>query len=272
MSSLKDKIMGCDKYNKTLHLSCCIGVDCDNILIPYFLNHYKNMGVNNFIIILHTYKKDENMDRSISYLNHFGIKNICIWEGIWDGIVKEKKLREKEKKEVKCGEWIITADIDEFHTYKNYKNARHLIGKCDRLGYNCVGGVLIDRLSADGSINKIDPELSLWSQFPIKSFVTKDILKAEYKKAMLYKKGIIPIAQGHHGISIKSDLKPKIYPHPFEVHHFKWFHGIEEKMGNRKNLLKLKNQNWWKESERFLEYFSKNNNKFEITEQWKNKK
>ena len=176
-------------------------INCD--LLPHFLKHYTKLGVTQFICSIHDTEEFAQLvrDKSKGY------------DLIIDGVFQEPYIPNEASykrnildKYCDPEEWVVIADLDEFHEYL----------PTDLDGVDYVSGRMMDRFSSDGKLKQITDE-DIFQQFPVeKEYSTGCLSKVVMMKA---KNKLIP---GHHfldgtGIAHKSIVK---------VHHFKWHAGL----------------------------------------------
>ena len=159
-------------------LITCVGVDHDIDMFPHFLRHYLTLGVRPESIhpLLNARHADApGMAKAHAMLAEAGIPggNAEIWIAPYTSDSMWKKRRELQKR--LCGEqdWVISADVDEFHFYP--EPLTDFLARCDALKVNCVQGVFVDRLAEGGSLAEVREEPDLLEQFPIEAEVALSI-------------------------------------------------------------------------------------------------
>jgi len=106
------------KKESKLFLLTCIGTDWDVNLPAHFIEHYLKLGIpaENFLIILHSYSKD-NMAKGIQTLSQYGITAKLLWRTKYSDPVARKHLAKIQKEYIRNHDWVVKADLDEFHEY-----------------------------------------------------------------------------------------------------------------------------------------------------------
>lgn len=212
--------------------------DQDLALLPFFLEHYRKLGVTQFFC-------------STLYNKVKPQKDLCVYPYGVDTTLDiysqmAEAIRGMIRRHVFESEWYILADLDEFHEYP--LELPDLIHRCEQRGKDCVLGEMVDRVKEDGSIPELTNE-PLEIQFPVKSVITRDVMLACVQKIMLCR-GIRNIDNGHHSMQEVS------YPYPSRgvIHHFKWHSGIVSRMKERL-AQPHKDLPWYAEAQRFINHW-----------------
>jgi hypothetical protein len=209
-----------------LYLRSTIGVDRDLPLVPHFLEHYRNLGVERFLLILHARSADSiGLSNAKMTLERAGIEPAEIWiTDSWntgDNASHHRKVVSGLSPE----SWILSADIDEFHVYP--ETLPTFIKSISSEGYNCVKGHLVQRVSRDFRLRDLDPTQALGEQFPIET----DFRIGNPGKIMLHRHYLLT-APGHHAIDESMAAEARTYPYELKVMHFKWYAGVDQKYTN----------------------------------------
>lgn len=254
-----------------LKIFVCVGLEYDADLIPHFVTHYCNLGIDpdNFIVLLNHI--DNNIvDSFYSLIKEYGITNIHKWVGeytsqtMWElrtGIIKEY---------IKSNEWVIHADIDEFHEYPSDLNT--VLVEQEKDGINIIQGVFTDRISNDYTL--CEPKDNIWATYPIKCNLNKLWFRPGIDpttgvvKVMGYK-GSLRLNRGGHSIycgPVKFNGGQCLSKHPnildtrfrqnypYQVHHFKWRKSLIRKLQQRVQTYKDKNYTWWPTSQSIIDH------------------
>ena len=198
-----------------IHLRTCIGVEYDLPLIPYFIEYYKDLGVDEFHITLSSPSEGhENLEPAKLLLQKYEIKPFAIWIGPYREHIRGNYLN-KMVKHLGANEWVLTADCDEFQEYP--AGLHEFVDKLDGDGITWVEGGVVDRTTKTGEIpEKLDNAATLFEQFPSKCNIHR--LKQEPKggviingekfmpKVVLHKKRI-QLSVGNHIILNKGEKK-----------------------------------------------------------------
>lgn len=244
-----------------IYLTCCINVDTP-ILTNHFLKYYKELGIENFLIIINSKTEDNpNLQKTKEILSHNGIIPE-IWIGLYDVYTYRQKRLALQYKHCKSNDWVIGVDLDEFIELPPiFKTFKEFLESNDLHGYSYVKGIFVDRLSSDGELKELQelPDISI--QFPIKCDITKSILKACIDKIVAHK-GNIETGTGHHVLSWSKEYDMYSLTHYHDilnVNHYKW----DDTVISRIKKFALNNDYaniddaWYTEGNRFLNYISK---------------
>lgn len=194
-------------------------------IIPHFIDHYKEI-VNDFYFIVH---KTEKFDDIIHQLNLYSItpyRIIDIKKNDWGKITSVMN----DVKRIKPNEWWIIADIDELQVYP--MSVDEIIKKSNELGYSVIYGVMIDRVTSDGSFDEITDDC-IWETFPMAGQIRNKLSGACSSKVAIIKGGI-DVGTGQHvpkfdGKEFSGFNHPQIFPVDelmIQIHHFKWNSGV----------------------------------------------
>ena len=229
-----------------IKLITCVGVEQDLGLLPHFINYYKELGISsdNFHPVLQASEDGtEEMKQAIAMLDGYGIKPQEVWIAPYTSKSMWEKRQEVQRKVANKNDWIISADVDEFHEFP--VDLKQFLAYCDKRQVNCIQGVFIDRLAPEGKLAPVRSNTSVWEQFPIQADVMCTIRQHEEGNwttgtvnVMACKGAILPALGGHNVLAGEVPTKhlygmhlgklpgigrPKIrFAVPLRVHHFKW--------------------------------------------------
>ncbi|WP_228456608.1 hypothetical protein [Streptomyces durbertensis] len=122
--------------------------------------------------------------------------------------------------------WHLLADSDEFHTFP--APLAEVTVTAEKSGRQVVGGLMLDRVAADGRLADWRPEAGLDRAFPLGGHLTHRLLHGDPRKIVLARSGV-PVASGNHrahGHRPDSDTLAC-------VHHFKWRMGVLDDLRRR---------------------------------------
>jgi hypothetical protein len=245
--------------------------------IEHMLNHYKDKVNEIFIGVHRNSLSDEDYNRLVQITNDIG----C-------GIYKEYDFPlyhwtevtniYNEIKSLKPKDWWIVSDDDEFHQYQNPLN--DIIDKCEDENWKFVTGAFLDRVSVDGSLKRVEKDVSIFEQFPLGGIFRFLVSKACPNKVVL-SKGDVQISSGQHYAIIDdkevriedgSDIASGI-DHPqrcdymwefTQVHHFKWDESLKKRLEQIVDIDKKYTYGW--EYQLLIDYFKNNNNKVDVSD------
>ncbi len=231
-------------------LISCVGVENDLPLLPHFLRYYLQLGIDPgriHIVLNASVDDDPRLGEARSVLATHGAVPAEEWtepytsRGMWE------KRREIQRRVAAPSDWVISADVDEFHEFPT--DLGSFLAYCDGKGVTCVQGVFIDRLAPGGALAPVAPEPSVWDQFPIEADVICTIRAGEggsfeygTVNIMACRGDVFPNLGGHHPIEDGEPISylfgrqlaqfPRIrdaafrFSVPLRVHHFKWTEGV----------------------------------------------
>ncbi len=210
-----------------IRLCAVIGDNCD--MLPHFIDHYRDLGVDEFHIILHAPPgKDDFRAEALRIMTEKGIAPAQIYEGGWDSRISTNLIN--GLKTQYPDDWFIVADSDELQIYE--KPLRDVIKSAHDNGQTYITGSFVDRVSADGSMKAINHQSSIWEQFPHAGFVSFPL-----SGAMPYKitacKGNVILSQGQHGVLVPESQWPVTGTVEAQVHHFKWNKNVYDNLVSR---------------------------------------
>jgi len=202
-------------------------------LLPHFINHYVELGVDCIFFICET-KTKEHIDSLKLHLDK--IKYQIIDDGSmsdpigrvgYNDSIRINNLKNQINGDsfvddaVSGGCWYIPADIDEFHEIKPFKSFKELQTSCENEGANFVKSDMVDRIAMGYILPKnIDIAIPIKKQFPLEKNITKDIMQA-YDFKCIFLNSQVDIKEGHHNVHNSEAWKS--YSKKFITNHYKWF-------------------------------------------------
>lgn len=229
-----------------IRLITCVGVEHDLALLPHFLAYYLGLGIpakNIHAVLQAPEDNTPEMEEAVTLLRENGIEPQEIWIAPYTSKSMWAKRREIQKSVADPHDWVISADVDEFHEFPT--DLKTFFAYCDKKQRNCVQGIFIDRLAPEGKLTPIRQDTSIWEQYPVQADVMCTIRQHEdgnwptgTVNIMASKGNILPALGGHSALAGETPVKylcgvnlgklPGIgKPHvrfatPLRVHHFKW--------------------------------------------------
>lgn len=223
----------------------------DVAILPAFAKFYHGLGADCiFISVLELvpglYEKTKEVSQSCPIPIH-----VRPASDRWrlTGLEAQNKSELRSVARLTQHDWYVPADLDEFINFDDM--IPNVIAKLNAGGFGYAMGTFRDRFSPDGSLTEYDPSKSLLEQYPIITYVTRDIMGTNDRKVVLAS-GHLAVLSGHHYIA---DEYYKKYPKDFYIDHFAWRKGRLEAMKRR-----LNNYTKWKIDcsplTRMIEYLS----------------
>lgn len=209
----------------TLPLVAVIG-PAEPEMFRAFVDHYRSCGVTDILIAFHfTPRAPAERRQAVLDACHDLVGPPAI---ISQGPFHEYlhgDLRDHLRRRAGTG-WQVLADYDEFHFYP--APATELIAAAEDAGSDHVGGVMLDRVTADGALAGWSPALGLDRSYPLGGFLTSRLLGGNPRKVVLAHSSVELILGSHRSPS-GSPVNDPLVP----VHHFKWRAGVQEDLRTR---------------------------------------
>jgi hypothetical protein len=188
-------------------------------LLAAWISHYQQLGITRFHLAFH-------FPDHVGVLAREHLLQTCRQHGITPGEIStgpwhedtNTLLRDRQREAAGPG-WHLIADSDEFHTYP--APLGQVLGQAQRSGTGTVGGLFLDRITANGALTACDWHKGLDASYPLGGFLTHRLLRGDPRKIVLAHSSIA-VASGNHRAP---DHRPANQP-PVVVHHFKWRAGV----------------------------------------------
>lgn len=212
--------------NTKVWLLAAIGADIK--LLPQFMKHYKKLGIDNYIIVLNAKSMEDPIIESTQIiLDQYDTKIAKIWTEPFTENTKVEYERETILKMCDKQDWIIYADMDEFHEYPY--DLKYMLAYCEKNGYTYMIGEVLDRIGAGGKLVDFNPDLPVEEQFPVGCHITRNFLNACTREVVAARTKHY-VYHGHHGIldensgwlMQKEHLLKQKPPFDIVVNHYKW--------------------------------------------------
>ena len=190
-------------------------VGLDPILLHHFIKYYKQLGVDNFYIVVWGDSKKVKYKEIVDVLE---THNLEIYKDLRDVNTGDAKYLNDIYNDIisdKPNEWWIVADLDEFAVFP--KPLKEFIQE-DLVNNDFAYGLVLDRVGENGEIDELKYEDDIWERFPNVGLVSHNIRENNNIWCGLLK-GKYELGVGQHGLKqINFDInKVKI-----QVHNFTW--------------------------------------------------
>ena len=191
----------------------------DADILPFFLDHYRKLGVSGFLLALHGPWPEAVLDGLTR------AEDVAIWDLLGDAYEDSYRrsilnlMAEGEE-----GRWVVIVDVDEFLELPLRTLAR-TTAALEVMGHAALPAFMLQRVSEDGSLPALDPELSIDEQLPMGSFGLCELMQTESTvwKTKYPLARVTPdfkIDRGNHWPPVP---RPQAHlPMRGVVHHFKW--------------------------------------------------
>lgn len=195
-------------------------------LLTAWTTHYRRLGIEHFHLAFHfpEHVPDTRRHELLAAARGLGITPATISSGPWHEHTNTE-LREALRGQAGPG-WHLLADSDEFQQYP--APLTEVTAAAERAGHRTVGGLLLDRVAADGRLSPWQAATGLDRTFPLGGHLTHRLLHGDPRKIVLARHDII-VASGNH-------RAPGHTPDPDTlacVHHFKWRSGVLDDLRRR---------------------------------------
>jgi len=211
-----------------IRLAACVGIKSSPHLLTHFLEHYRRVGIDEFLLVLHAERGDPRADAARQRLAAAGVQPVREVEQ-YSATLKLTYLTELVGRHCEPQSWVVYADLDEFQLYPD--GLRSHLGWCERRGHRFVRGRLVDRLTTDGTLAEIQTHPSLSEQFPRSTSVTRAVLGG-WDRKVCAAKATVPLGDGgahtvRYGHARRWDYwlthyAPRWGDRRIAIHHFKW--------------------------------------------------
>jgi hypothetical protein len=228
-----------------MQLFTSIYADCH--LLPHFLDHYSSLGVSRVVALVNVAAQPDLLERVRQHAASHDLVVGAVIEEDFDAPRTYAALERLKERHCVPTEWVFVADLDEFVELPEPLDA--LIRRCENSGADYVRGLLVDRISADGSFPALDGR-PIGVQFPLAADLTTNLLCACPTKVPLMR-ATCPIQTGLHatrGVPLPAPV--------LRVHHYKWTDRVIERAHDRLLMNLKRGDRFWFEPDCFLRYIS----------------
>ena len=238
-------------------LVSCVGVDLELALLPFFLDHYRGLGIDParmHLIVNTADPASPRLEDADRILAERGVGPAERWIGPYTSEAMWERRRALQARVARAGEWVVNADVDEFHRYPGPLG--EILDYLGSGGFGALQGVMIDRLSADGALAPIRDDVPLGLQFPVRADVALSVIGtgethgvAGTTKLMVHRHDVQPRRGGHTVVvgegprCYAAGTRLSVFPHarrpdwraafPFQVDHYKWTATLRESLARR---------------------------------------
>lgn len=235
--------------------------DVDNLL-PHFLKHYAQWGVDAFHFGVYQGKDNPSWNRTLDIGKGYPI-NLHHWGGKELNVEEEGEFKNTIRRQLGSSDWYIPVDLDEFHKVPNLNKSVYILADAlNAEGAEYVSSTFADRITADGSIPMtIDPNISIWDQFPYTCRISDTIVQAWCDKVS-FAKPHVECMGGHHAPGgPDGKTKYKKFSLRGRTFHFKWFGPLYEKEKMKFDTYTSQGRPWVREQSLLLEWLDTHNGK-----------
>ncbi|MFF6786840.1 glycosyltransferase family 2 protein [Streptomyces sp. NPDC012510] len=195
-------------------------------LLAAWVTHYRAIGIERFLLAFHfpDHVAPERRHEVQAACRQLGIIPSAVSTGPWHEHTNPR-LRDALRERAGAG-WHLLADSDEFHAYP--APLEDVIAEAERSGTGTAGGLMLDRVAADGALTGWKADDGLDATYPLGGFLTHRLLRGDPRKIVLAHSSV-SVASGNHRAE---GHRPANQP-PVVVHHFKWRDGVRQDVERR---------------------------------------
>ncbi|MBC7927290.1 MAG: glycosyltransferase family 2 protein [Bryobacteraceae bacterium] len=227
--------------------------------LPQFVEHYLLLGVDRFHMTLQVEPDMAPVSRELAF--HAATASLVPYGLQLTGLLKRPfnsyNLRQHhdsiQVKECKPTDWILWADIDEFHVYPG--DFRSLLRLAESMQVDYFRGFLVDRVADDGRLKAFDASQPIWTQYPRRIELAPELAPSTARKVPCAR-GDIELNPGNH--FPRTDRALRFYSEPVEVHHFKWDQTVVGRLSRRLMPDFRAQCPWWTESKSVIDFIKAN--------------
>ncbi|MFE7130542.1 hypothetical protein ACFVIM_06770 [Streptomyces sp. NPDC057638] len=195
-------------------------------LLTSWIAHYRQLGIERFQLGFHfpdhvpTARRHELQ----AAVREAGVIPQGTSHGPWHEHTNTQ-IRDTLRRQAGPG-WHLLADADEFHQYP--APLSEITARADQRGNSVVGGLLLDRVAADGRLIDWTATGSLDVAYPLGGHLSHRLLHADPRKIVLARHDVRVASGNHRAPGHRPDSG-----HLAAVHHFKWRTGVVEDLRRR---------------------------------------
>jgi glycosyltransferase involved in cell wall biosynthesis len=205
--------------SRPVHLISQVGFQ-DRDILPHWLAHYRALGVSDINLILHGGWPQRRM---LAWLcRRYDVKIASEYGGQYATSKTQASLAELVHKFF--GDWVLLADADEFVELP-FGSLAATLRAMQAFGLSSLPSILIQRVSADGSLSAVDASTDLLSTFPCGHTLLVERMRGNIAPIW---KSKYPLFFVHEGTAIRrgNHLSPDGGVSGFGLravtHHYKW--------------------------------------------------
>ncbi|WP_275462326.1 glycosyltransferase family 2 protein [Streptomyces noursei] len=195
-------------------------------LLAAWVAHYRHLGIERFLIAFHFPDHVPNAQRHDlqAAVRELGILPAGMSIGPWHEHTNTE-LRDALRHRAGPG-WHLLADADEFQQYP--APLTEVIAHTETSGHRVVGGLMLDRITADGGLAGWQSDRGLDLAYPLGGHLTHRLLHGDPRKVVLARHDVV-VASGNHRAPGSRPDRDRLCA----VHHFKWRSGVLEDLRRR---------------------------------------
>lgn len=187
----------------------------DPALFAAWVSHYRVLGVTRFQVGFRfpSHTSAERRQELRAACRSLGLRPTAICCGDWSEHT-DTELRNVLREKAGTG-WHLLAGAQEFHQFP--LPLGDVIDDAERAGAPVVGGVLLDRVTADGHLPKLRTQGQLDATFPLGGHLTYRLLGGDPRRVVLARSEV-SVAPGNQRTAGQEAYQGAVAA----VHHFAW--------------------------------------------------
>lgn len=240
--------------------------------LPQFVAHYKGLGVERFLLTLHTAPGLDEAERG-RQREDFRALVAELGAGEPQDLVCDfsaKALIQYERRLVQGhagpADWILWCDSDEWQLWPEPVPA--MVERMRAQSFDYASGFLIDRVAPDWSLATFLPQQPVETTYPRSCNATHALLQGEIRKVVLAHRDV-DVSPGHH--VVRDPLRWRRLPRYVQIHHYKWDGTVLDRLCARLTPEYRARSADWVESQRIVDYFEAHGGRFDPAdlEEWR---
>jgi tetratricopeptide repeat protein len=232
-------------------------------LLPHWLEHYTKLGADELLVGVF-----EDVGQSVhAELDRLRQRwRFRTFPQYWGSAVEAEHYSQRQTGLRLAGAlpetWILHTDLDELQVYP--APPRQVADEAGRKGIKVIGGLLCDRVAADGALPMVTPVPSIWEQFPVDCGMTRQITRGKREKVMMARFSV-QVSVGHHVAFNEWSAAPIGSAADYRVAHFKWHGDLIDRL--RWGMARPNSSPIWKgETKALIDWLDMNGGRINLNE------
>ncbi len=148
------------------------------------------------------------MNETIQIIKESGVldEHVMIWTGTFDANEKMKHSYNQLKYIKSQNKFILHTDLDEFPESITFLKA---LEEMFSTGCDAIHGTWMDRVSLDGSLKKMNANISIDSQFPLRCHMSEQFVGYSYTSKTIAYRSVYRVDGGQHHVWCDRDGKTR---------------------------------------------------------------
>ncbi len=200
-------------------------------LIPHFVKHYHELGVDLIALNVTTANGDQLFAQVREAVRGVPVILTRVCHPVFNEVTRNQDEQRLLEPYANLDDWILHLDIDEFHEYPI--PLREVTAHLEAKGLSLIQTEIVDRVAIDGTFPAISPLSSIFSQFPLGCSITRHWMGQPYMKVMICRRWV-QLVEGRHHATNAANTRSSAGPWwKYRVHHFRWSAGVIDRLRRR---------------------------------------